>query len=190
MGRVDGERGEDGEDVVGEELVDAGALPAREVVHRDLRDRLGVELGSDDVLEQLRVAGHELVRADADGVHDLQGHPAGHGRHGEAGVDAAFEAGDADHEELVEVGGEDREEADPLEQRHLRVGGEVEDALIEGEPAELAVEESVGGIGQVELLPDCDDVVHRSLLSAVGRGSRRVGHVRHRDVEAQSLVQA
>ena len=38
-------------------------------------------------------------------------------RHGDAGGDAPLEPGDADHEELVQVGGEDRQELRPLEQR-------------------------------------------------------------------------
>ncbi len=54
----------------------------------------------------------------------------------EAGRDAALEAGDPDHEELVEVAREDREEPGPLEQRQPLVLGEREDPLVEGEPAD------------------------------------------------------
>ena len=48
----------------------------------------------------------------------------------------------AHHEELVEVGREDRAELDPLEQRLRLVGGEVEHARVELDPRELAVEKS------------------------------------------------
>ena len=68
----------------------------------------------------------------------------GRGAHGEAGGDPALEPGDPDHEELVEVAGEDREEAGPLEQRHARVRGELEHPLVELQPGDLAVEEAVG----------------------------------------------
>ena len=121
VGRVHSEWGEDREDMAGEEFVDPGTFVLGQLVHLDLRDRLRVEAGPDVVLEQGGMAGHEFVGPDADRVHHLQRHPPGDAGHGQAGVDAAFEAGDAHHEEFVEVGGEDREEADPLQQRHVRV---------------------------------------------------------------------
>ena len=48
-------------------------------------------------------------------------------------------------EELVQVGGEDGEEADALEQRDLVVLGQFEDPLVELDPAVLPVEVPVGG---------------------------------------------
>src|SRR5690606_39497993 len=60
---------------------------------------------------------HELVRTDADRLEHLpRGEPGG-GGDGQAGGDAALEPGDPDHEELVEVGGEDRQEPGAFEQR-------------------------------------------------------------------------
>ena len=47
---------------------------------------------------------------------------------GEPGEDAALEAGDADHEELVEVAREDREEVRPLEHRDAFVLGQFQHA--------------------------------------------------------------
>src|SRR5690606_8460594 len=47
------------------------------------------------------------------------------------------------HEELVEVGREDRQEPHALQQRDRGVLGELEHALVEGEPGQLAVEEPV-----------------------------------------------
>ena len=55
--------------------------------------------------------------------------------------DLLFEAGDADFEELVQVGAEDAEELDALEQGRGRVQRLLQDALIELQPAQLAVEE-------------------------------------------------
>ena len=64
------------------------------------------------------------------------------GAHGEPGRLLPHQAGDAHHEELVEVRGEDRAELDALEQRLRLVGREVEDARVELDPRELAVEEA------------------------------------------------
>ncbi len=47
---------------------------------------------------------------------------------------------DAFHEELVEVRGEDREELEPLEQRHALVDGFGQHPAVEFEPAEVPVE--------------------------------------------------
>jgi hypothetical protein len=68
------------------------------------------------------------------------------------GVELIEQAGDPDHEELIEVGGVDAAEANPLQQRRLGVLGEFEDPLVEVEPGKLAVEVQ-GGIvdGQIVL---------------------------------------
>ena len=65
------------------------------------------------------------------------------------GGDPALEAGDPHHEELVEVGGEDRQEPHPLQQRQVLVLGELEHAGVEVQPGQLAVEEPVGRRGRV-----------------------------------------
>ena len=51
--------------------------------------------------------------------------------------------GHPDLEELVEVGREDGEELGPLEQRHTRFGGHAQNALVEVEPAQFAVDEAI-----------------------------------------------
>ena len=56
---------------------------------------------------------------------------AGGRRHGDARVDTALQAGDADHEELVKVRGEDRGEVGALEQGHVFVLRTFEHALVE-----------------------------------------------------------
>ena len=70
-------------------------------------------------------------------------------RHREPGEDAALQAGDAHHEELVEVAGEDGEEVGALEHRQRRVFGELEHALVERQPAQLAVEVAVFGQARI-----------------------------------------
>ena len=64
---------------------------------------------------------------------------------GDAGVDTALEAGDADHEEFIEVGGEDRGEIAAFQQRLVFVLGEFEDSLVELQPAEFSVEIAIRG---------------------------------------------
>ena len=51
-----------------------------------------------------------------------------------------LEAGDADHEEFVEVACRDRQESQPLEQRMARIACLFEDAAVERQPGQLAVE--------------------------------------------------
>jgi hypothetical protein len=59
-------------------------------------------------------------------------------------VELRLEAGDADLEELVEVRGADGQEPEPFEQGIRRVACLFEDALVEIEPAQLAVDEVAG----------------------------------------------
>jgi hypothetical protein len=89
-------------------------------------------------------------------------------RHGDAGGDAALEARDAHHEELVEVAREDREEVGALEQRQRVVLGELEHALVEREPRQLAVEESVAR--QLRIVDE--DGVAVVVVEQVGRDRR------------------
>src|SRR4051794_41456509 len=55
----------------------------------------------------------------------------------------AFEAGHPDHVEFVEVARRDRQEAQPLQQRVPLVLGLRQDALVEGEPGQLAIDEAL-----------------------------------------------
>jgi hypothetical protein len=52
-----------------------------------------------------------------------------------------LQARDPGHEEFVEVGSRDRQEAQPFEQRMRRIGGFLEHAAVERQPRQLAVEE-------------------------------------------------
>ena len=57
-----------------------------------------------------------------------------------AGADLLLQAADPLHEELVEIGVDDRQELDALEQPVARVLGLVQHPPIEGEPSQLAIE--------------------------------------------------
>jgi len=56
--------------------------------------------------------------------------------------------GHADHEELVEVRGRDREELDAFEQRCRGVPSHREHAIVEREPGEVSVEEARAAVGR------------------------------------------
>ena len=63
-------------------------------------------------------------------------------------LDLLLDAGHAHLEEFVQVGGDDAEEADALQQRLARVLRFFQHAAVEGQPAQLAVDEELG-IGEV-----------------------------------------
>ena len=74
----------------------------------------------------------------------LAGHHPADRRDRDPGRDPALQPGHPDHVELVEVGGEDRQELGPLQQRHPEpVLGQVEHPVVEGQPGQLAVQEPV-----------------------------------------------
>jgi hypothetical protein len=123
------------------------------------------------------LTGRQLVGARADLLEHLTRAQTRRGGHGDPGRDPPLEPGDPDHEELVEVRGEDCEEADPFEQRLVRVLGKLEDSLVEREPADLAVEEAVLGqryaFGDLVLGLRQVRVVGRDVLGDVGGQLRR-----------------
>ena len=75
------------------------------------------------------------------------------------GLELVVEVRHPDHVELVEVRLPDRAELDPLDERHRRVLGELEDAVVEVEPGELAIEvegrspRGRGGLAPAAALP-------------------------------------
>lgn len=54
--------------------------------------------------------------------------------------------GEADLEKFVQVGRDDGQVAQPLQQRHVGTAGPVEHALVEGQNTLVAVEKSVTGV--------------------------------------------
>ena len=137
---VDGQRREHRVDALGEELVHAGPLVGGELAPAQQVDALGPQRRQDLVLEERGLRGDQLVDAGEHRVVELARPHTGDRGDGHAGVDAALEAGDADHEELVEVGAEDRRELGAFQQRDAPgVAGQVENAVVEGQPAQLAL---------------------------------------------------
>ena len=67
----------------------------------------------------------------------------GRGGDSQSGGDPALQAGNPDHKELVQVGGEDGQEADPLQQVQGGILGQFQDTGVEGQPAQLPVQETV-----------------------------------------------
>ncbi len=114
-------------------------------------DAVLLEGRPDAVVEGGRVTDLQAVGGLVDGGEHLGGGAADVRGDGEARGDAALEAGDADHEELVEVAGEDGEEVGALEDGQLGVLRQLEDAAVERQPAQLAVEEAALGEGPVVL---------------------------------------
>ncbi len=168
VSRVDRQRREHREDLLAEELVDALLLVGAELVEVHQGDALAGESRLDGVGEDPGMAGRQLVRPLGDALQHLPGAHARGSRDREAGGDAALEPGHPDHEELVEVGREDRQVPDALEQRLAGVLGELEHPLVEREPAELAVREA-GLEGVVERVHRGQDVVRRlGDLAALG----------------------
>ncbi len=71
----------------------------------------------------------------------------------------ALQAGDAHHVEFIEIVGRDRQEAQALKQRMARIFGLFDDALVEGQPRQFAVD--VKGAAQAFQGIEIDDFRHR-----------------------------
>ena len=164
VSRVDGERREDREDALLEEPLAELLLLAVEVVPPHQVDPVGRQRRHQVVAEELRVPLALLGGAGPDRLEHVARHQPGRRPNRHAGRDPALEAGHADHEELVEVAGEERHRPHPLEQRQVVVLGQLEQPQVEAQPRQLAVEEPV--------------VVLRQVLQRLG-----IGHVRRLDVE-------
>ncbi len=143
MRRVDGERREQRKDVGEEMLLQPAALRLFQLRTVDQGDAGGGEIRPQLQPALLLIAGEPPDRLDD--AHELL---VGREAIGAAADDAlahlALEAGDAHHEEFVEVVGRDRQEAHPLEQRMVLVGGLFQHPAIEVQPGQFAVDEALG----------------------------------------------
>ena len=86
----------------------------------------------------------QLTTGLADRREGFRGSPAVRRQLDHSGADLLHQAGDAHHEELVEVRAEDREELDPFQKRVLLVPCLVEHTALELQQAQLAVDEQRG----------------------------------------------
>ena len=100
-----------------------------------LRQR-GNELGGEAARGAVALLGDDF----GDRVDLLVGRQAVGATPGAARLDVVVERRQPDHEDLVQVRLPDRAELDPFEQGNRGVLGELEDAVVEVEPGELAVE--------------------------------------------------
>jgi hypothetical protein len=90
----------------------------------------------------------------------------------------AGKAGDADHEELVQIVGRDRQEAHPFQQRMGGVERFLQNAAVELEPGEFAVDEAVGaGLGRKQHRLAGKIALHRFQLVHVASFSSRAQHI-------------
>ena len=159
VGRIHGERRQDREHLLAVVAREALLLGGGELVPRQQDDALLLQFRQNGVDRVMCVLVLQTVCGLADRAQLLTRAQAGGRRHGDARVDTALQTGDADHEELVKVRGEDRGEVGALEQGHVFVLRAFEHALVELEPAELAVEETVLGQRCLAFLIDAAVVV-------------------------------
>ena len=130
MTRVDGERREHREDPVAEPLRQLSLVVVVEIVPRRQLDSLLAKGWHDLVDENSLLLGHQVGD---DVAHEckLLGRKSPIGsRSGDACCLLIPKARDAHLKELVEVAGEDGEESNLLEQRHLGVARELEDPAL------------------------------------------------------------
>src|SRR5713226_7349380 len=142
--RMDGERGEDGEEHAAEVVLEEALLLLARLLGPEQEDPFGGEERLDLLQEAPVLLVHQLVHAGGHRGERLRGGHAIGPRRLVARGDAALEGGHPDHEELVQVRAEDGEELHALEQRHARVLRLLEHAPVEFEPRELPVDEGVG----------------------------------------------
>jgi hypothetical protein len=141
---ADGERRQHGEDLPLEAVGQLLELLRLAVLDVCDDDSFSGQRRSQLALPKLRLPRHQVEHAFADlgeGLRRRCGRPAS-----ACPTPASSwpeKSCDADHEELVEVRREDGAEANALEQRHARIGGELEDARVEVERRELTVEKAV-----------------------------------------------
>ncbi len=141
MARIDGQRREDGVDLVAKEIPGPRCVMAGEICDIPDEDVVFREGGEDFLVPKpVNCLGH-LVDELLDGVEDLgRGHAVGPDVRG-AAVDLLLDAGDANLEELVEVRRENREELHAFHEGLPAVLGLFEDPPVELEPAQFPVNE-------------------------------------------------
>ena len=143
VGRIHGKRRQNREHLLTVVARQALLLGRGELVPAQQHDLFLRQVGEDVVDDVVRVLVLQAVGLLADSAQLLPRAQSGSGRHGDAGVDAALQAGHADHEELVEVVREDRGEARAFDDRQVLILCKLEDTLVELQPAQLTVEETV-----------------------------------------------
>ena len=141
MGGVETDRGQHRQHLPIEEIPDPRALGVGPFGAPHEADAFGIERRQDLLVEQLVLLGDDLVHLAADPLVEF-------GRLEAVAIGAAgqqaqlfLDAGHPHLEEFVEVAGDDADEAQPLEQRHRRIGRLREHPALELQQRQLAVDE-------------------------------------------------
>jgi hypothetical protein len=147
--RVDGEGSEQGKNLPKKMIFQPGLLPLGHLRPLDQNDTL---LGQH--LSELAPALLLIPRQHPDGIPDADelfgGRQPVRALDRNSGTQLALEAGDAHHEELIEVVGGDREKTHPLEQGMGVIGGFLEHSAVEMQPRQLAVDEALRAYDQID----------------------------------------
>jgi hypothetical protein len=144
VSRVDGQRREHRQEGPPHVLRQVLALGGGRVFGPDDDDALTLEGGLKLFDPATMLRRRELVRAARHGRERLGGGQPVRPGANLSGCELTLEPGDAHHEELVEVRAHDGEELHSLEQRDGRIQRLFENAPIELEPRELAVDQAGG----------------------------------------------
>ena len=119
-----------------------------------LGDIAAVDQDDADVGEQMAQVAPDRLLVDGelrDGLVDqrelLRRRQAVRAALGNALADLRLDAGDADHEELVEVIGRYRQEPHPLQQRMAGIDRFLQHTAVEVQPGQLAIDEALGACG-------------------------------------------
>ena len=169
MNGIDGDRRENRKDVFPEVLVERRLFLVRELVRSYEGDSCSAQLAAQRRVPNSILLCHELVNTIADGRELLFRREPVRRHLVDFTEDLRLQAGDADHEELVQVAGENRTELEPLVERYARVGGFGQDACVELEPRELAVDVE-GGLFQPRNHGQWDRARCGSGSARLGRG--------------------
>src|SRR4051812_39056341 len=96
------------------------------------------------VSDYRRVAIDRRLRLGTDHRHLLSRSPPVRTEGADTGIELALDTSNSDHEELIEICGEDCRELDSLQERVRALFGFEENAVVKIEPAQLAVDEHFG----------------------------------------------
>ena len=141
MRRIDRQRGQHGEHPLHEPGIQPGTIVVRQRVGLAQHDpglaHLREQVGPDALL-----VGDQGAAADRDLGQLLRGRAAVGGRMRDAGLGLADQAGDPHRIEFIEVGGADRQESHALQQGMAGIFRLLQNAVIEVEPGQFAVDEA------------------------------------------------
>ena len=133
------------EDLFTEELVKAFAIVIAKIAPAFDVNIFGIQSGLDEIVES---PGMSLLKLESHRKNVIENGLCGPTcvrRHSNSGHDATLQSSDSDHEELIEIAGKNGKKVHSLQQWHIRVFGELQHTLIEGQPTELTIEVALLG---------------------------------------------